>query len=189
MYRAITLFALSHQVAMEDARALGAIAAKVTMEFKMDGDINRLFLNGEDVTEAIRSPEVTENVSEVSSYREVREAMVARQQEMAKNGNVVAEGRDTTSVVFPDADLKIYLEASVKERARRRLIDFTHQGISSSIEEQMELLNKRDSFDSGRRNSPLTKTRDSITIDTTNLNIEEQVEKIIRLFKTNLRRV
>jgi CMP/dCMP kinase len=187
MYRAVTLFALQHNVAAEDARALEAIARKVAIEFKFEDGINKIYLNGEDVTEAIRTPEVTATVSPVSAHAGVREALVARQREMAKKGNVVAEGRDTTSVVFNDADLKIYLDASLQERARRRLIDFSRQGVGSTVEEQTKLLSKRDEFDSRRSNSPLTKTKDSVLIDTTNLNIEEQVDKIIRLAMTRFK--
>jgi cytidylate kinase len=187
MYRAVTLFALEHNVSGEDARALEAIALKVLIEFKVEDSINKIFLNGVDVTEAIRSPEVTDMVSPVSAHSGVRKALVARQREMARQGNVVAEGRDTTSIVFSDADLKIYLDASLQERARRRLIDFSRQGISSTVEDQAKLLSERDKYDSGRSHSPLTKTKDSILIDTTNLNIEEQVDRIIKLTMTRLK--
>jgi cytidylate kinase len=188
MYRAVALFALQHQIDVNDARALEAVAEKVVIFFKLDGDLNRVLLNGEDVTEAIRSPEVTTAVSPVSAHVGVRRAMVARQREMARDGNVVAEGRDTASVVFPDADLKVYLDAAIEERARRRLIDFARQGISSSLEEQISLLQKRDRYDSDRTNSPLIRTHDSVLIDTTNLNIEEQVERIIKLAKAHLKK-
>jgi cytidylate kinase len=187
MYRAVTLFAIRHGVSGEDARALQAIARKVSIRFEMVGGENRVYLSGEDVTEAIRSPEVTKMVSPVSAHPGVRKALVMRQREIARHGNVVAEGRDTTSVVFLDADLKIYLDASLRERARRRLIDFSRRGISSTIEEQMKLLACRDEYDSGRVQGPLKKTPDSVIIDTTNLNIEEQVERIIKLAKTLLK--
>jgi len=187
MYRAVTLFALEHNVSVEDARALEAIARKIAIEFKFEDGLNKIFLNGIDVSETIRSPEVTEMVSPVSAHSGVREALVARQREMTKKGNVVAEGRDTTSVVFDDADLKIYLDASLEERARRRLIDFTRQGVGSTVDEQEKLLSERDKYDSGRAHSPLTKTKDSILIDTTNLNIEEQVDKIIKLAMTRFK--
>jgi cytidylate kinase len=107
--------------------------------------------------------------------------MVKRQREIARKGSVVAEGRDTTSVVFPEADIKVYLDASLQERARRRLIDFSRQGINSTLDEQIKLLTERDEYDSSRAHSPLARTRDSILIDTTNLNIEEQVDRIIKL--------
>lgn len=189
MYRAVTLFALRNDVSPDDARALEAIAGKVVIEFKPEGDGNRVFLNGEDVSAAIRSPEVTAAVSQVSAHPGVREAMVRQQREIAIKGSVVAEGRDTTSVVFPEADLKVYLEASPAERARRRLIDFTRLNISSSIEEQMKDLQRRDAYDSGRAHSPLTRTGDAVVIDTTNLTVEEQVDRIIKLAKSRFTKV
>ncbi len=186
MYRAVALFALRNDVSPEDSRALEAIAQRVDIDFKVANGENRVLLNGEDVSEAIRTPEVTKAVSPVSAHAEVRTALVTRQREIGKKGNVVAEGRDTTSVVFPDADLKVYLTASLEERARRRVIDFARQGVKTSKEEQIKLLEERDKFDSGRKNSPLKRTHDSILVDTTKLNIEEQVEKIIKLIKTRL---
>ena len=189
MYRAVTLFALQHDVSPEDVRALEAIAAKMRIDFKLEDGVNKVFLNNIDVTEAIRTPEVTAAVSPVSAHPGVRAAMVLRQREIARKGGVVAEGRDTTSVVFPEADIKVYLDASLQERARRRLIDFSRQGIDSNLEEQIKLLADRDEYDSSRENSPLKKTRDSIVIDTTNLNIEEQVDRIIKVVKAQLKKI
>lgn len=189
MYRAVTHFALQHGVSPEDGRALEAIARKVAISFKMIDSINHVFMNDEDVTEAVRSPEVNEAVSPVSAHAGVREALVARQRQLAKKGNVVAEGRDTTSVVFPDADLKVYLDASLEERARRRMLEYTRNGIQTTIDEQKDLLSRRDKIDSGRSNSPLKRTRDSILVDTTNLNIEEQVDRVLALIKTRLKTV
>ena len=103
---------------------------------------------------------------------------------MGKKGSIVAEGRDTTTVVFPDADLKIYLSASVKERAGRRLIDMTKLGISTTLEEQAADIERRDNFDSNRQHSPLTKAKDSYTVDTTDMTIEEQVDYIVSLFRS-----
>ncbi|MFH2036663.1 MAG: (d)CMP kinase [Candidatus Zixiibacteriota bacterium] len=187
MYRAIAYFALKHDVDLDDGQKLGTIADKVAIEFEMVNGINRVYINGEDVTEAIRTPEVNEAVSPVAVHPKVREAMVKRQKVMGAKGNVVAEGRDTTSVVFPNADLKVYLDASIEERARRRVLEYTHKGQDTTIEEQEELLAKRDTIDSGRAYSPLTRTKDSILVDTSNLNIEEQVEKIITLMRTRLK--
>nr|MBN2278342.1 (d)CMP kinase [candidate division Zixibacteria bacterium] len=189
MYRAVTLFALENEVAVDDVPRLEIIAARIAIDFKIENGINHVFLNGKDVTEAIRSPEVTKAVSPVSALAEVRQALVARQKEMAKEGGVVAEGRDTTSVVFPEADLKIYLTASLEERARRRMIDFAHQGISSTLEEQVQLVAKRDEYDSQRKASPLVRTRDAVLIDTTNMNVEEQVERIMILAKARFKQI
>jgi len=186
MYRAVTLFALRHDVSVDDARALEAIALKVDVRFEVDGDVNRVMLNGEDVTEAIRGPEVTRAVSPVSAHKGVRKAMVLRQQLLAKDGNVVAEGRDTTSVVFPEADIKVYLDASPETRARRRLIEYSHKGVETTFEKQLADITARDAYDSNRSNSPLTRTRDSMLLDTTNLTIDEQVERILKLVKARV---
>jgi cytidylate kinase len=189
MYRAVTWLALKNNVSSEDARALAAIAGAVKIEFKMDGDVNRIFLNKQEITEEIRSPEVTGAVSQVSVHEGVRKVMVARQRIMAVKKSIVAEGRDTTSVVFPDADLKVFLDASLEERARRRLLELSHKGISSTLKEQIEEIRRRDKIDSNRQNSPQTKTKDSVIIDTTSLTIEEQVDRIVTIIKTRFLKI
>ncbi len=177
MYRAVTLFALQNGVDVNDARALEAIARKVEIELKG----HQVFLNGEDVSEAIRTPEVTKAVSPVSAHAGVRKAMVFRQRQMGEQGKIVAEGRDTTSVVFPDADFKIYLVASLDARAQRRMLEYAKKGNSTTLDEQKELLATRDNIDSNRDNSPLTRTPDSILLDTSSLTIEEQVDRILKI--------
>lgn len=189
MYRAITWFAIRHDLPLENGRDLGTIANKLKLEFKMDGDINRVFLNNSEITEEIRTPEVTRHVSQVSAHPEVRKVMVSLQRKIGKKGNIVAEGRDTTSVVFPDANFKIYLDASLEERARRRMLELSHKGIATSLKEQKEDLTRRDELDSSRKVSPLKRTRDAIMIDTSNLTIDEQVDRIIKLIKTKLSRI
>ncbi|UCD65219.1 MAG: (d)CMP kinase [Candidatus Zixiibacteriota bacterium] len=181
MYRALTHLALKTGVPLGDGTALAAVATKVAIEFCTEADVNRVFINGEDVTEAIRSPEVTRHVSEVSAHREVREAMVAKQREMGKRGSIVAEGRDTATVVFTDADIKIYLNASVKERAGRRLLDMTKMGVSTTLEEQIADIKRRDDYDSNRKHSPLKKAVGAVTVDTTDMTIDGQVEYILSL--------
>jgi CMP/dCMP kinase len=183
MYRAVTYFAIKNGVSFDDARALEAIARRVSIRLVDD----KVFLNDEDVTREIRSPEVTKAVSPVSAHEGVRIAMVAQQRTIARNGNIVTEGRDTTSVVFPDADFKVYLDASLETRARRRLIDFSRQGVTSTLEEQMKDLAARDEYDSNREHSPLTRTRDSILLDTTNLTFDEQVERILKLVRSKIK--
>jgi cytidylate kinase len=184
MYRALTLFALQHDVAPSDAQALTALAGKLKIEFETHEDVNRVFLNGKDVTEEIRSPEVTSHVSRVSAHKGVRETMVAKQKQMGKRGSVVAEGRDTTTVVFPDAHLKIFLLASADERARRRMIDMARLGISTTREEQLADIQRRDEYDSSREHSPLKKAPDAHVIDTSNCTIEDQVERVLKLFRS-----
>ena len=187
MYRALTHFALSKGIAPSDGPKLEALAENLSIEFRTEKNVNHVFINGAEVTDAIRTPEVTASVSEVSAHQGVRKAMVAKQKEIGKKGSIVAEGRDTTTVVFSDADIKVYMEASIRQRAQRRLIDLARMGVATTLEEQMAEIQRRDDYDSGRKHSPLTRAKDSYTIDTTNLTIEEQVERIIVLLKAVLK--
>jgi len=184
MYRAITHFALEHGVAPSDGPKLTTLAEKLSIEFETHEDVNQIFLNGKDITDEIREPEVTKHVSEVSAHKGVREALVARQRELGKDGSVVAEGRDTTTVVFPNAHLKIFLSASIRERAERRMIDLSKMNVVTTLEEQMADIERRDEYDSNRQHSPLTKAKDAHTVDTSNCTIEEQVERVLSLFRT-----
>jgi cytidylate kinase len=181
MYRALTYFALQNNITPSDAEKLQRVAEKVPLEFKTDEDVNHVFFNGTEVTKEIRLPEVTLHVSEVSAHPGVREAMVAKQKEIGRNGSIVAEGRDTTTVVFPNADLKIYLDASVEIRAQRRLLELAKHGVSTTLDEQLADIERRDRHDSGREHSPLMRARDAIVVDTSNLTIEGQVDHIIEL--------
>lgn len=183
MYRALTYYALENKINPADEKELAEIAEQLPLEFRRIDGGNQVFLNGQDISSQIRTPEVTKNVSEISAHLLVRQAMVAKQKEFGKNGSIVAEGRDTTTVVFPDADLKIYMDASVKERAKRRLLDLSNMGIESDLSEQEQDINRRDKFDSGRQHSPLTIAEDAVVIDTTNLTIEKQVDRIVELFQ------
>ena len=183
MYRAVTLLALEKKVPLSDADALEDIAASMQIDFKDDEEGQKVFANGKDISSEIRSPEVTAAVSEVSAHAGVRRHMVAKQREIGEKYDIVAEGRDTTSVVFPNATLKIFLLASIEERARRRVIDFQRMGKITTVQEQIKAIQDRDEYDSGRANSPLKQTSDSIQVDTTHLTIEGQVNEIISLFK------
>lgn len=183
MYRALTYYALENKINPADEKKLAEIAEQLPLEFRRKDGGNLVYLNGQDISSEIRTPEVTKNVSEVSAHLLVRKAMVAKQKEFGMNGSIVAEGRDTTTVVFPDADLKIYMDASVKERARRRLLDLSNMGIESDLGAQEQDICRRDEYDSGREHSPLTRAKDAEVIDTTNLTIEEQVDRIVELFQ------
>jgi cytidylate kinase len=184
MYRALTLFALRHGVDTSDGDKLSLLASKLLIEFDTHENINLVYINGEDVTDAIRDPEVTRHVSEVSAHQGVRQAMVAQQREIGKKGSVVAEGRDTTTVVFPNAQLKIYLQASMEERAQRRMIDLSRMNIATSKEDQMADIQRRDEYDSKREHSPLKKAPDAHVIDTSQCTIDEQVERVLKLFRS-----
>ncbi len=186
MYRAITYFALQNNIEPSDNSRLEVLAKKLPIVFETHEDINKVFINGEEVTNEIRLPEVTRHVSEVSAIKGVRAALVEQQKELGKHGSIVAEGRDTTTVVFPHADLKIYLDASVEVRAQRRLLDLMRMDISTTLEEQKQDIIRRDNYDSGREHSPLLKAPDAIIVDTSNMTIEGQVDHIISLMKSIL---
>lgn len=181
MYRTLTYLALENKISPSESRKLASLARILHFDFENRDNTNRVLVNGKDVTTQIRTPEVTRNVSEVSAHRAVRREMVDKQREIGKCGSLVAEGRDTTTVVFPHADVKVYLDASVTERARRRLLDLAKMGVSTSLKEQEAEIKRRDDFDSTRAHSPLIKAKDAFLVDTTELTIEEQVEHIISL--------
>ena len=179
MYRAVTFYALQEGAIKNEARiAELARKCKVNLEYK-DGEVIVL-LNGRNVSNEIRSSEVNSHVSDVSRISEVRKLMVEKQRTMAKQGNgVVMEGRDIGTVVFPEADVKIFLTASLDERANRRANEYIKKGADVLLNDIKNNLSSRDKIDSSRDDSPLTKAADAIEVDTTSLSIEEQVNRII----------
>ncbi|MGE5582626.1 MAG: (d)CMP kinase [Bacillota bacterium] len=185
MYRAITLKALNNNIPLTDNRQLTSIAQKAKIRFAYQhpeqGMTLRIILDEQDVTEEIRSLNVTNNVSVVSAVAGVREAMVALQQNMAKKGGVVMDGRDIGTVVLPKAELKIFLTASVAERSRRRWLELTAKGIAVDLKTLEEQIRQRDFYDSHREINPLRRAKDAILLDTTNLNIEQVVSKVVEL--------
>ena len=185
MYRAITLAVIRQNVAVEDYQSVIKIAEQADIQFEWaDGNL-RTILNGEDVSNEIRSAQVARLVSPVSAIGGVRDILVKRQREMAKTANIVMEGRDIGTNVFPDADFKFYLEADLETRARRRIKDYQKIGQNLSITEIMTEIEQRDKIDSSREHSPLKKAPDAIVIDTSNLKFEEQVEMIIQIVKSS----
>lgn len=178
MYRAVTLFVLRNNLMGKTNEIIElANSLKIVLSF-IDGETN-ITVNGEDVSKEIRSFEVNSNVSEISCIEGVRKILVKKQQEMGKNGGVVMEGRDIATVVFPNADVKIFLTAGIDERAKRRAKEFSEKGTDVPIDKVKENLKNRDFIDSNREASPLKKALDSIEVDTSNTTIEEQVDKIL----------
>ena len=178
MYRAITFYALENKI-VEDNDELIKILQDLKLELEYENKLTRVFINNEEVTEKIRTPEVNSKVSDISKIKEVRTEMVKLQREMANNKNLVVEGRDTTTVVFPKADLKIFLTADVKERARRRYLEYKEKGEEVTLEDVEASINNRDHIDSSRDVSPLKKADDAIEVDTTDLTIEEEINRIV----------
>ncbi len=180
MYRAVTLAALEAGVDLHDETATAKIAGKVTVE--AGGE--RVLLDGRDVTDAIRGPEVTASVSTVAAHPLVREALVARQREwIERRGEGVVEGRDIGTVVFPDAALKVFLTASNEERARRRHRDEAAAERDRAVGEIESDMARRDSHDSEREASPLRAAADAVIVDTTAKPVGEVVDDIVRRFR------
>lgn len=173
MYRAITYLALEKGINLDDESEYEFVS-KVKIEYKNE----KIYANGIDVTTKIRDDEVTKNVSKVSSFPYVRRTLVSIQQEAAKNIDVIMDGRDIGTVVLPNADLKIFLTAHVKERAKRRLKDKEVNNVTQDIEQLAKELQERDLKDSTRKESPLVVATDAIVIDTTNFTIEDTIERI-----------
>lgn len=181
MYRAVTWLALERGVSTGDAEALARMAEEnpVSFEYLSDGPIADVVrIAGHDVTTAVRTPDVDANVSAVSAVPAVREALVARQRELADGREVVAEGRDIGTVVFPLAEVKVFLTASAQERARRRRIDLAGQGVEVDEAEVQARLERRDQYDSSREVSPLAAAGDATLLDTTGLTVEQVVDAI-----------
>jgi cytidylate kinase len=184
MYRAITLKALKNSVDVNDETNLVKLTQDSLIEFQNQNGVNKILLDGEDVSERIREPEVNRNVSFVSMHQKVRRLLVQMQKKMGEENDLVAEGRDTTTVVFPDA-FKVYLDANINERAKRRLLELEEKGIQTTLEEQIQEITRRDGLDSGREASPLMRHKDAVVVDTTNLTIVQQVDQVIKLFHQN----
>lgn len=180
MYRAITFKALENNIDFRDNTALKALVDSTEMWFEGVLPENCTILDGRDISKEIRSDEVTKNVSDYCAPLVVREALVEQQRKIGDRGNTVCEGRDMGSVVFPSAELKIYMVASVEARAIRRQKDFEKLGVNKSVEELIIDINERDRKDSSRENSPLYRPEGSILLDTTSLSFDEQVQFIVK---------
>lgn len=180
MYRAFTLHMLNRSLDCKNRE--DAICALEDFEVSEDRN-GHVFLNGEDVTDRVRQPDVSSNVSYACAHKEVRERCVAIQQEMAKRDSVCMDGRDIGTVVLKDADLKIYQVASVEARAKRRFLENQKRGIACNLTEIEEDIQKRDYIDSHRENSPLRKADDAVLLDTSDMTIDEEVDAILALFR------
>jgi cytidylate kinase len=176
MYRALAWKARRDGVSWGDGKGLARLARGLPIRFAEKEGIQKVFLGRTDVTEAIRTPEMDQGSSQISVFPEVRRELVAIQRRLGSQGRVVVEGRDTTSVVFPKADVKVFLTATLKERAQRRMKE--RPGFSLSWHERD--LRERDRRDRGRASSPLTKVPDALEVDTSRLTIHEQVKRILR---------
>ena len=185
MYRVVTLAVLRNNISLDDYEAIEKLVQTIEIGFSMQDGKQSVFMNGEDVTDEIRSVEVTRNVSAVSALKEVRTRLVHLQREIAENHSIIMDGRDIGTVVLPQAEIKIFLVASVEERAKRRFIENQEKGIEMSYEELVEDIRRRDHIDSTRKESPLRKAEDAIEVDTTKMTIEDVVKVVTALIQKN----
>ncbi len=177
MYRAITLKVIMNNLQLDDLDLLNEVLNETEIDF---GNNNQVFLDGKDVSDAIRQADVNKLVSPVSAISEVRKHLVAMQQDIASESNgIIMEGRDIASRVMPDADFKFYLDASIEERAKRRCKEQLEKGINLALDEVVREIKNRDNIDSQREDSPLTIVEDAIVIDTTGLSFEQVVDRVV----------
>lgn len=177
MYRMVTLAVIRNQVNIENLDEVN----KMLDNLKLDIIKDKFFLNNEDVSEAIRGIEVTNNVSRIAAIKLVREKLVDMQRSISEGKKVILDGRDIGTVVFPNADIKVFLVASPEERAKRRVKEFLSKGIDTDFQTVLAEILKRDEMDSTRKESPLLKAKDAVLIDTSFMNIEEVSKEIINL--------
>jgi cytidylate kinase len=178
MYRAVALAAALDNLSYDDAMGLGELCEQIRIEMCWNEGVVSVYLNGQDVTEEIRSPEMSLGSSAVSAVPEVRSHMVRLQREIGSSGGIVAEGRDMGTVVFPDTPAKFYLDASPEERARRRWLQLKEMGIEETPEKVRKEMDERDQNDTSREHSPLKKAEGAIIVDTTGMSIHQVIEKL-----------
>ncbi len=181
MYRAVALYFREHNTDLNNDQMVREAMQNIHIRFKNENGRNVIYLNDQNVDEAIRSMDISGMVSDVARIRHVREVVVAQQQAMGRNKRVIMDGRDIGTVVFPEAELKIFLTADEQERTQRRYLEMRSQGFETSFEEVHENLIRRDHTDSTRQESPLRCADDAVTIDSTMLNRDEIYEKVLSL--------
>ena len=184
MYRAVALAAARRAIDPADMATLGALAEKVVIDFARDAGSERVLLDGEDVSAAIRTPEISLLTSQVSACPAVREALVRRQRQLGAQGGVVLEGRDIGTVVFPDAEVKFFMVASAEERGRRRFLELQLKGATVDLARTIAEVEARDTADSNRSHSPLRRAEDAVTIDTSVLSIEQVLVEMLKVVRS-----
>jgi CMP/dCMP kinase len=183
MYRAVALAAQRRGIDPLDGAALAELCRHLRIDFLRDGQGERVLLDGEDVSEEIRTPEVSLLTSRVSACFEVRQALVALQRQLGRAGGVVLEGRDIGTVVFPQAEVKFFLVATAAERGRRRYEELRAKGTAVDLQQTIDEVAARDAADTAREHAPLLQAEDAIAIDTTHLTIEEVLAEMLQLVR------
>ncbi|MEA4816502.1 MAG: (d)CMP kinase [Lachnospiraceae bacterium] len=187
MYRSVALYCINKGISTKDGVAVSNVLHEISLKIELEDNRQIIFLNGENVTLKIRTQEIGQGASDVGTIFTVREYLVGLQRELAKNQSVVMDGRDIGTNVLPDAKIKIYLSADVKERAKRRQKELDQMGISSDLEEIETQIKGRDFNDMNRKYNPLRKADDAIEVDTTHMTIDEVCDTIINITKARLK--
>ena len=186
MYRCVALDCLNENVSHEDLDGIEKVLENIEIEFKKDGENQLIFLNGKDVSKDIRTPEIDGVVAKYAAVKSIRDKMTPIQRKMGDNQNIIMEGRDIGTVVFPNADVKIFLECSLEERARRRYKQNLEKGINETYEEVLKSIIERHKLETEREIAPFIKADDAIVVDSSNLSINEVVEKVEEIIKKKL---
>ena len=186
LYRTLTYKALQNGLNLEDEKMLAKMARETRIDLQDRANGLHVFMDGQEVTKEIRAPEVTRNTFYIARSPEVRQSILPLQRKFAERESLVAEGRDTTTVVFPDATLKVYLDANLETRAKRRGEDLIKAGVEQSVTKTAEEVAERDNHDRSRSVAPLRQAEDAFYLDTTNLSITEVVERLASLFHSSV---
>ena len=186
MYRCVTLACLRKNIKTNELEKIKEVLETIKIEFKKDEDRDLVFLNDEDVTFEIRTTEVDNNAAQFAAIKIIRDQITPMQREMGKKDNIIMEGRDIGTVVFPDADVKIFLDCSIEERAKRRYNQNIQKGIECNFEEVLESIKERHKLETQREVAPFVKAKDAIYVDSTTLTIEQVTEKIINIIKDKM---
>lgn len=186
MYRCVTLDCLNNNVKPDEFEKIAEILENVDIQLKREGDNQIILLNGQDVSKEIRTERIDEMVAKFAAIKIVRDKITPLQQKMGENTDIIMEGRDIGTVVFPNADVKIFLDCSLEERAKRRYKQNVERGLNTPYEEVLSELIKRHKLETEREVAPLIQAEDAIYLDSSNLNIEEVTEETIRIIKEQL---
>ena len=186
MYRCVALDCLNNGIDVEDIEGIERILDKIQIELKKIEGEQKVFLNGKDVSKEIREPRVDEVVAKFAAVKQIRDKVTPMQREMGKTQNIIMEGRDIGTVVFPNADVKIFLDCSIEERANRRYKQNLEKGIKMTYEEVLENIKERNRLETERDVAPFVKPEDAVTVDSTNLSIDEVVEEVLKIIDEKL---
>lgn len=186
MYRCVALECVNKNIKPEEIEKIAEVLEDIDIQLKREGNSQIVLLNGQDVSKEIRKEQIDENVAKYAAIKIVRDKVTPIQQKMGENANIIMEGRDIGTVVFPNADVKIFLDCSIEERAKRRYKQNIERGLNTPYEEVLSSLIERHKLETERTIAPFVKAEDAILVDSSNMSIEEVVEEVIRIVKEKL---